>query len=613
MRIRHLPETLVNQIAAGEVVERPAAAVKELVENSIDAGSSRIEVDLREGGKSLIVVRDNGCGMSREELVASLDRHATSKMPDEDLLNIRFLGFRGEALPSIASVSRFLIRTREQGGEGYEIEVEDGRKGEPRPAAINEGTTIEVRDLFYLTPARLKFLKTTATEYGAVKDVLSRLAMSHPQISFRFSHNGAQIFHYPVLAEDMLEQGRQRMRDVMGPEFMANSLPILAERGNLTLRGWTSRATYNVGTGQDQFIFVNGRSVKDRVLLGAIRGAYRDVLAHDRFPVVVLFLEIPPEEVDVNVHPAKTEVRFRDGAGVRGLLVSSIRHALHGQDIQPTTSLTEDLVQRLQGSGLQSPANISARTPYSGFQGSYGGNQSRGSAGGGALAERIFAAYQPRMEVPPSARFDVPVEDSSAAEDMKEYPLGSARAQIHENYILAQTEEGVVIVDQHAAHERLVYERFKTQIAENGIESQRLLSPEIVSLDDADAARLLENKESFARSGLDLESFGTGAVAIHSIPSLLIGRVDLPKLVRDLVDEIRETDSSSGLESRLNSILATMACHGSVRSGRRLSVPEMNALLRQMEETPLSGQCNHGRPTFIALSLADIEKLFGRR
>lgn len=602
MRIRHLPETLVNQIAAGEVVERPAAAVKELVENAIDAGSSRIEVDLREGGKSLIVVRDNGCGMSREELVASLDRHATSKMPDDDLLNIRFLGFRGEALPSIASVSRFLIRTRAQGGEAYEIQVEDGKKGEPRPAAISEGTTIEVRDLFYLTPARLKFLKTTATEYGAVKDILSRLAMSHPQIAFRFSHNGSQIFHYPVVAEDMLEQGRQRMRDVMGADFIANSLPVLAERGNLKLRGWIGRATYNVGTGQDQFIFVNGRSVKDRVLLGAIRGAYRDVLAHDRFPVVVLFLEIPPEEVDVNVHPAKTEVRFRDGAAVRGLLVSAIRHALHGQDIQPTTSLTDELVER-----FQNPANLSsARESSSGFQRPYGG-----SSGGGALAERVFAAYQPRMDVPPSARFDMP--DVSFVEETGTYPLGSARAQIHENYILAQTENGIVIVDQHAAHERLVYERFKSQMTESGIESQRLLTPEIISLDDAQAARLLEHKESFARSGLELESFGTGAIAVHSIPSLLVGRVDLPNLIRDLMDEIRETDSSLGLDSRLNSILATMACHGSVRSGRRLSTPEMNALLRQMEETPLSGQCNHGRPTFIALSLADIEKLFGRR
>lgn len=605
MRIRQLPDHLVNQIAAGEVVERPAAAVKELVENAVDANATRVDVELVDGGKSLILVRDNGTGMDAADLEICLDRHATSKLPDDDLLNIHFLGFRGEALPSIASVSKLRISTRTQGGEAFEIEVVDGSKTPVRPSAHPEGTLVEVRDLFYSTPARLKFLKTSATEYAAVKDMLQRLALVYPAVSFRLTHNGASVFHYPVLSEDETEQSAQRMRDIMGEEFLSNSLILDATRSGVKLTGRIAWPTYNAGTAQKQFLFVNGRAVRDKQLLGAVRAGYMDVLAKDRYPLVVLFLDIPTDQVDVNVHPAKAEVRFQDAGLIRGLIVSGIRHALHEQEVRPVTSLTDHLLGHLEqgraqtGNGFQPRAYL---TPYSAPSPRYGG-----------LAEKVQTAYQsyhqPVMEMAPSARFEN-VEDVDISAF---YPLGAARAQIHENYIIAQTKDGIVIVDQHAAHERLVYEQFKEQMSENGIARQGLLTPEIIVLDDTDCARLLEHAEMFAKSGLEIESFGSGAVAVRAVPALLTGKVSLPDLLQSLADDLRDFDRATGLEERINHVLATMACHGSVRSGRRLSVHEMNALLRQMEDTPLSGQCNHGRPTFVALSLSDIEKLFGRK
>lgn len=606
MRIRRLPDNLVNQIAAGEVIERPAAAIKELVENAIDADSTRIEVELLEGGKDLMIVRDNGYGMGAEDLMAALDRHATSKLPTSDLTNICFLGFRGEALPSIASVSKMKVSTRERGGDAHEIEIIDGQKQPIRPSAQNEGTTIEVRDLFSLTPARLKFLKTSATEYGAVKDMLQRLAMAYPHVSFRLTHNGATSFHYPVLDNALESLGQQRLRHIMGDDFVSNAIPVDAERQGIRLTGWIGKPTHNAGTAQKQFLFVNGRAVRDKLLLGAIRAGYMDVMAKDRYPVVSLFLTVPPEEVDVNVHPAKAEVRFRDSSIVRGLIVSTIRYALNGQNIAPVTSLTDELVNRLEqqrSNQASQPYNPrSMLTSYSApSYSSYG-----------HLAENVSNAFQPQMDFMPSARFDQPQQITEDIAD-ENYPLGSARAQIHENYIITQTANGIVIVDQHAAHERLTYERFKAQMAETGIPVQGLLTPEIIAMDDVDCARLLESRDLFAKSGLEIEAFGAGAIAVRSIPALLSGRINLKNLLQDLADDLREHEKATALEEKINHVLSTMACHGSVRSGRRLTVPEMNALLRDMESTPLSGQCNHGRPTFVALSLDDIEKLFGRK
>lgn len=597
MPVRYLPDHLVNQIAAGEVIERPAAAVKELVENSIDAGATRIDIDLREGGKTMISIRDNGCGMSRMDLLSALDRHATSKLPLDDLLDIRYLGFRGEALPSIASVSRMRIATRDfRSGEAWEVTAEDGQKSEPKPSTQSEGTTIEIRDLFYSTPARLKFLKTTNAEYAAVKDCIYRLSLTRPDIAFRLTHNGSPVFHYPVLSDQSDQQFEQRLKDVMGAEFLANSLQLNAERNGMRLYGRISLPTYNVGTGQEQYLFVNGRAVKDKFMLGAVRAAYRDVLARDRYPVVALFLDLSPEEVDVNVHPAKAEVRYRDNASVRGLIVSSIMQALHQAKPQSNSSL-----------GVQTLASF--KTHYhapSSFSSSY---SSPGISGYGNLAEKVDNFYQPSMEIQPSARTEIFEEtDTHSA-----YPLGSARAQIHENYIVAQTENGIVLVDQHAAHERLVYEDFKAQLQESGIEKQGLLTPEIITLSDSDIAYLLEEKENLNRLGLEIESFGIGAIAVRSVPLMLSGRVDIPSLLRDILSELKEKESSGLLEEKINALLSTMACHGSIRSGRRLNTTEMNALLRRMEETPLSAQCNHGRPTFITLSLKDIEKLFSRR
>lgn len=587
MRIRHLPETLVNQIAAGEVIERPAAAVKELVENALDAEARRIAVDINDGGKSLIRISDDGCGMSREELVAALDRHATSKLPGDDLLNIEFLGFRGEALPSIASVSRMTITSR-SGSEAWEITVEGGKKGEPKPASRSQGTTVEVRDLFYATPARLKFLKTDKAEYMAVKETLSRIAMAFPKVTFTLTHNGAASLNLPAAPSPA-----NRLDALLGRDFASNSLMIEAEREGVRLTGYASLPTASRGTAKDQYLFVNGRPVRDKLITGAVRGAYMDVLARDRHPAVALFIELSPEEVDVNVHPAKAEVRFRDSALVRGLIVSALKHALHegGHRASNTVSLA--------ALGNLHPANIS--TPALPL---HRGTPSYNYSGAGLAEKNFETTYEAYA---PFARAETP------AAEPQQFPLGAARAQLHENYIVAQTEDGLVIVDQHAAHERLTYERFKAQMEENGIERQGLLTPEIIDLKEDEAARLLEHAGELFRLGLEIEPFGAGSVAVRSVPAILGGRANIQGLVRDLADEIAEHGGAGGLAARINEILSTMACHGSVRSGRRLTADEMNALLRQMEATPCSGQCNHGRPTYIELKLSDIEKLFGRK
>jgi DNA mismatch repair protein MutL len=580
MRIRYLPETLINRIAAGEVIERPAAAVKELAENAVDAGASRVEIDIREGGISAITVSDDGFGMNAEELAAALDRHATSKLPGDDLLNIAHLGFRGEALASIAAVARVRISSRERGGEAWEIVAEGGKKGKPAPSSHPKGTQVEVRDLFFATPARLKFLKSERAEYMAVKDVVTRLAMAFPKIGFKLIHDGANSLNFPPG-----QDAQSRLAAVLGRDFGDNAMKISAQREGIQVNGYTGLPTLHRGTMQYQYLFVNGRPVRDKLLYGCLRAAYADVLARDRHPVAALFLDLPAEEVDVNVHPAKAEVRFRDVALVRSLIISAIKQALHENGKKSSSSLVAPTLNALR------PANSPAPAPAPLSFSSYGN-----------LAEAPHMAYAP------SARAEIQV-----APEVVSHPLGAARAQIHENYIVAQTEDGLVIVDQHAAHERLVYERFKAQAAEDGVQKQGLLTPEIITLDETRAENLLQHKDTLARLGLEIDAFGADAIAVQAIPALLGPKADITGLVQDLADETLERGEVRGLEEKLNHILATMACYGSIRSGRRMNAEEMNALLRQMEETPKSGQCNHGRPTYIELKLSDIEKLFGRK
>ncbi len=596
MRIRHLPETLINQIAAGEVIERPAAALKELIENAIDAKASRIEIDIKDGGKSLIRIKDNGCGMSKEELIAALDRHATSKLPDSDLLNIHTLGFRGEALPSIGAVSHLKIASCEKAlEEGWEISVNGGEKEEPIPCACTNGTIIEVRDLFCATPARLKFLKSDRAEYTAIKDSVSRLAMAFPHITFQLRHNGKQALNLPAGQGELFEQRHLRLGQVVGKDFIDNAVPLDGERETLSLKGYAGLPTLDNRTAAKQFLFVNGRPVKDKLLNGALRAAYADVLARDRYPAAVLFVDIPTNEVDVNVHPAKAEVRFKDPGLVRGLIISTIKHALLEQGHQ--TSKTVSL--QALGSFHSGKTHTSAYN----YQHSYTRPSTR-------VAEQSLQSFAPFTEQAVSARAETP-DEQPALEDLAA-PLGAARAQIHENYIIAQTEQGIVIVDQHAAHERLTYERLKKQRAQKDIERQALLVPEIISLDEDHAALLLAEADTLKKLGLEIDSFGPGSVSVQAVPAILGHKINAAQLVKDIVQELEEEGRSSVLEEKINTVLSTMACHGSVRSGRRLTADEMNNLLREMENTPLSGQCNHGRPTYVELSLNDIEKLFGR-
>ena len=597
MSIRYLPETLINQIAAGEVIERPFAAVKELVENAIDAGANRIEVSLTNGGKSLIVVKDNGRGMSREDLVSAVDRHATSKLPGDDLVNIAHLGFRGEALASIGAVARLTIQSRVRGaGDAWSIEVAGGKKSVPAPSSHPEGTQIEVRNLFYATPARLKFLKTERAEAMAIKDTITRLALAKPSIAFQLTSDGKNSLNLPAC-----KNAQERISKILGREFGENAMEIEAEREGIKLFGYASLPTLHRATSQYQYLFVNGRAVRDKLLHGCIRAAYSDVLHSGRHPLAALFVEAPADEVDVNVHPAKAEVRFRDPGLVRGLIISALKHALHENGQQASSSISSAML------GSFRPANGPKLPLHRGSAPSVPSGHAYGN-----LAESVQTSYAPQasmaVDMAPVAKTqDAPEHETES------FPLGAARAQIHENYIVAQSENGLVVVDQHAAHERLVYERFKAQIAERGIEKQGLLTPEIVQLEESESERLLKFSGEFSKLGLDIEPFGAGAIAVQSIPALLSGKADIQKLLRDLADEVTERDTAQGLEERLNEILSTMACHGSVRSGRRMNVDEMNALLRQMEETPLSGQCNHGRPTYVELSLKDIERLFGRR
>jgi len=598
MTLRVLPENLVNRIAAGEVIERPAAAVKELVENAIDAGAKHVDVVLRDGGRAFIAVTDDGCGMTREELMLAVERHATSKLPDDDLVRIATLGFRGEALPSIGAVGRLSVASRAAGsGEAWRLSVEGGRKGRPEPAAQAAGTRVELRDLFFATPARLKFLKAPRTELNHAEDAVKRLAMAHPGVGFTLAEETRTPLRLAPAEGDLFAARLKRLGAIMGRDFAENALPIDAEREGIRLTGYIGLPTLNRGNALAQYLFVNGRPVKDRLLQGALRGAYQDFLARDRHPMVALFLELPPEQVDVNVHPTKAEVRFRDPGLVRGLLVGACRHALAQAGHRASTSVSEAALGAFRPGAAPAPA----------WRGGNGGGL---PARGLAEAAAAYHAPLPGMDHAPTARA-APVE--AADDDLAQgYPLGAARAQLHETYILAQTDDGLVIVDQHAAHERLVYERMKAQLAERGVQRQMLLLPEVVELDEAGAARLAARAEELAELGLLLEPFGPGALVVREVPALL-GECNVQGLVRDLADELAELDQALALKERLEQVCGTLACHGSVRAGRRLTVEEMNAILRQMEATPHSGQCNHGRPTYVELKRADIEKLFGRR
>jgi len=609
MTLRQLPPVLVNRIAAGEVVERPAAATKELVENAIDAGASRIEVVLHDGGQSLIAVSDDGQGMSAEELALAVERHCTSKLPDDDLLDIRWLGFRGEALPSIGAVSRLSLTSRRRdAGEAWSVTVDAGAKSTVRPAAHPLGTKVEVRDLFYATPARLKFLKTPRAERDQAVDVVERLAMAHPEIAFTVTaEDGRALLRLPAVAGDLADAGaesarRERLAAVLGRGFADNALPVDAMRESVKLTGLIGLPTLSRATARDQYLFVNGRPVRDKLLLGAVRGAYQDFLARDRHPMVVLFLDLPASEVDVNVHPAKAEVRFRDAPLVRGLIVGALKHALTAAGHRAATTVAESTIASFRpGAGPR---------PFGGFYPLPSGAPSR------ALAEAA-AEYQAPLDRDDVAGFDRPEArmtdaPSPAEEAPPRFPLGAARAQLHETYIVAETEDGLVIVDQHAAHERLVYERMKEAMAATGVARQLLLIPEVVELEEPAVARLAARAGELAELGLVLEAFGTGAVLVREKPALL-AELDVQGLVRDLADELAELGDAFSLKEKLEEFCGTLACHGSVRAGRRLTQPEMNALLRQMEATPHSGQCNHGRPTYVELKLADIEKLFGRR
>jgi DNA mismatch repair protein MutL len=601
--LRRLPSTLVNRIAAGEVVERPASAVKELVENAIDAGAHRIAVVLKEGGRSFLSVVDDGVGMTREEIGLAVERHCTSKLPDDDLTHIRTLGFRGEALPSIASVSRFVLTSRPAGADtAWSLEIEGGAKGEPRPAAHPAGTRVEVRDLFFATPARLKFLKEPRTESGHVADALRRLAMAHPAIAFRLESEERTLVDLPAANPSLLDKPDatrlERLAAIMGREFADNALAIDANREGFRLTGFAGLPTLNRPTSQHQYLFVNGRPVRDKLLAGAVRGAYQDFLARDRHPMVALFLEAPTALVDVNVHPAKTEVRFRDAGIVRGLIVGALRTTLSAAGHRASTTVAD--------------AAIGAFRPYTGYSshlplGRVGGN-GHGSTVPRGLAEEAMKFMAPFDA--PSARVEAPAEAPNG--NGQHYPLGVARAQLHETYIVAQTDQGVVIVDQHAAHERLTHERLKDQLQADGVKRQALLLPEVVDVGEDGARRLAQRANELAEMGLVLEPFGLGAVVVRETPAVL-GEVDVQGLVRDLADELGEMGDHLSLKEKIEEVCGTLACHTSVRAGRRLTVEEMNALLRQMEATPHSGQCNHGRPTYVELKLADIERLFGRR
>jgi DNA mismatch repair protein MutL len=614
MTIRRLPPDLINRIAAGEVVERPASVVKELMENALDAGARRIEIQAEGGGLARILVADDGGGLAPEELTLAVERHATSKLApgpdgDYDLLRIATLGFRGEALPSIGSVARLTITARARGSaDAFAITVDGGATGAPIPAGFPgpHGARVEVRDLFYATPARLKFMKSARAEDMAIAEAVKRQALADATVAFHLDLDGRRTLRLPVEAEG--PEGRlARIAAVLGRDFADNALSLDQTRDGIRLTGHAALPTYSRGGASHQYLFVNGRAVRDRLLQGALRAAYADVLARDRHPAAVLFLDLDPVLVDVNVHPAKAEVRFRDPALARGLIIGALRHALAGAGHRASSTVGGQALGHFRPESFQPGPGAAGFSAWSAGGWSSPSADLPGLSGVSARPEPWEAPWKAPASLASLAPTAVRVEAETA-----DFPLGAARAQLHGTYILAQTRDGIVIVDQHAAHERLVYEDMKAQMAKGEVTRQALLLPEVVELDPAEAERLCARADDLAALGLSLEPFGPGAVLIRETPALL-GETDVAGLVRDIADDLAENDAPLILGERLAQVCSTMACHGSVRAGRRLQAAEMDALLRAMEATPLSGQCNHGRPTYVELKLADIERLFGRR
>ncbi|WP_170346665.1 DNA mismatch repair endonuclease MutL [Ruegeria atlantica] len=605
--IKQLDDAAINRIAAGEVVERPASAVKELVENAIDAGATRIAIDVADGGKTLIRVTDDGCGIAAEDLPLALSRHATSKIDGSDLLNIHTFGFRGEALPSLGAVGRLTITSRVPGADAAQVHVAGGKMDAVKPAALRAGTVVELRDLFYATPARLKFMRTDRAEAQAITDIVKRLAMAEPSVTFTLRDvsgggEGRVTFRANRENGDLFDALHARLARVIGREFAENSLQIDATREGIRLYGYAALPTYSRGAAVAQYLFVNGRPVRDKMLTGALRAAYFDFLSRDRHPAAALFIDCDPTLVDVNVHPAKSEVRFRDPGVARGLIVSSLRHALAEAGHRASSTVANATL----GAMRREPAQSAPARVY---------QMDRPSSAARTAAYRAQAPGFAELANDYSGSFVEPTPVAQVAEVQEpqapDLPLGAARGQVHENYIIAQTADGMVIVDQHAAHERLVYEKLKTQMAENGVAAQALLIPEIVELSEGDCARLMAVADDLTRLGLTIEPFGGSAIAVRETPAIL-GEVDARAMILDILDELADQGESQMVQSRIEAILSRVACHGSIRSGRRMRAEEMNALLREMEATPHSGQCNHGRPTYVELKLSDIERLFGR-
>lgn len=614
MPIRQLPPETINRIAAGEVIERPASVVKELVENAIDASAREIEIVTAGGGLSLIRVTDDGSGMPPQDLELAVERHATSKLSDDDLFDIRTLGFRGEALPSIGSIAHLSIQSRTHTSrDGFEIAVERGDKQALKPAGLNPGTRVEVRELFSATPARLKFLKSERSENMAVSEVVKRLAMAHPDIGFSLTmgeRTGLRLPRSGASSDGLL----QRLGRIMGRDFMADALKIAGERDGVCILGFAGLPTLHRPDSSQQFLFVNGRPVKDKVLVGAVRAAYGDLIPRGRYPLLALFVELDPSDVDVNVHPAKAEVRFRDSGRVRSLMIGALQHALAEAGHRASArGGTETLEALATGAGRVAPETLSQ---HDGSDAGTSGRPWVSDPDGQTSYRRLTPGLAEAMQAPfdglsaPSA--DARANTAPIPADLLDRPLGAARAQLHETYIVAQTRTSVIIVDQHAAHERLVYERMKRMLANGGVARQGLLIPVVVDVGDDEAAALEDRSDELAELGLALEAFGQGAVVVREVPALL-GDTDIAGLVKDLAAELLNDEQGFSLRDRLEAICSRMACHGSVRAGRRLTPEEMNALLREMEATPYSGQCNHGRPTYVELKLSDIERLFGRR
>ena len=652
MAVRQLSDTTINRIAAGEVIERPASVVKELVENAVDAGATRIEIVTATGGKSLLRITDNGAGMTKEDLQLAVRRHCTSKLPEDDLMDIRTMGFRGEALPSIGAISRLEITTRHASEpHAWKIEVEGGQNNDIEPAALNSGTRVEVKDIFFSVPARLKFLKSDRAEATAITEIIKRIALANPTVRFTLSGSDRRQLELPACTGD--DADLARIGQILGAEFTKNAMEIEALREGVHLYGYAGLPTFHRANSQHQFFFVNGRPVRDKLLLGSLKAAYSDVLSRDRHPIVVLNIDLDPHQVDVNVHPAKADVRFRDGQLVRGLMIGALKNAFVQSGFRASTANTQSAINAIRPMGQSAGFNVhsgaSVHSPqghreapqnYSWQQSSYRPEEGAADAWSAADIPEVGSSEtqlglmeanapysgpqdqsQPQLQANEQGTqayhlVDAPSADARAhghqlPEDRENFPLGAARAQIHETYIVSQTKDGLVIVDQHAAHERLVYEQLKEDLSKRDVSRQMLLIPEIVDLPEEDVARLEERATELEEVGLVLERFGPGAIAVRETPSML-KRLNIKALVQDLADDFAEFDSSTRIREKLDLVAATMACHGSIRAGRRMRPEEMDNLLRDMEATPKSGQCNHGRPTWIELKLSDIERLLGR-